>query len=157
MENFCCGVGKNVHQSCHSDSLDTLLYVQFAIQNLEFYDWKLGDHGWALSWHRTYTLFALWPDVTWCFTYEKTESEEVFSSVSYIRLKTFQFHWEIYISIVCILMRRVQWALWFVASLWSDCLSNQRFAAKLSARWAAKRRSSRSHFSLDSRQQAIVV
>ena len=29
----------------HSDSLDTLLYVRFAIQNLEFYEWKLGDHG----------------------------------------------------------------------------------------------------------------
>ena len=33
----------------HSDSLDTLLYVRFAIQNLEFYEWKLGDPGWALS------------------------------------------------------------------------------------------------------------
>ena len=33
----------------HSDSLDTLLYVRFAIQNLEFYEWKLGDRGWALS------------------------------------------------------------------------------------------------------------
>ena len=29
----------------HSDSLDTLLYVRFAIENLEFYEWKLGDHG----------------------------------------------------------------------------------------------------------------
>ena len=29
----------------HSDSLDTLLYVRFAIQNLEFSEWKLGDHG----------------------------------------------------------------------------------------------------------------
>ena len=29
----------------HSDPLDTLLYVRFAIQNLEFYEWKLGDHG----------------------------------------------------------------------------------------------------------------
>ena len=29
----------------HSDSVDTLLYVRFAIQNLEFYEWKLGDHG----------------------------------------------------------------------------------------------------------------
>ena len=33
----------------HSGSLDTLLYVRFAIQNLEFYEWKLGDRGWALS------------------------------------------------------------------------------------------------------------
>ena len=33
----------------HSDSLDTLLYVRFAIQNLEFYEWKLGDRQWALS------------------------------------------------------------------------------------------------------------
>ena len=37
------------HGISHSDSLDTLLYVRFAIQNLEFYEWKLGDHGWALS------------------------------------------------------------------------------------------------------------
>ena len=125
----------------HSDSLDTLLYVRFAIQNLEFYEWKLGDHGWALSWHRTHTLFALWPDVTSCFTYEKTESEEVFSIVSYIRFKNLQFHWRIYNSIgVCILMRGVQWALWFVTSSWSKCLSNQRFASKLCARWAARRR-----------------
>ena len=29
----------------HSNSLDTLLYVRFAIQNLEFYEWKLGDYG----------------------------------------------------------------------------------------------------------------
>ena len=35
--------------SLHSDSLYTLLYVRFAIKNLEFYEWKLGDHGWALS------------------------------------------------------------------------------------------------------------
>ena len=125
----------------HSDSLDTILYVRFAIQNLEFYEWKLGDHGWALSWHRTHTLFAVWPDVTSCFTYEKTESEEVFSIVSYIRFKNLQFHWRIYNSIgVCILMRGVQWALWFVTSSWSECLSDQRFAAKLCARWAAKRR-----------------
>ena len=125
----------------HSDSLDTLLYVRFAIQNLEFYEWKLGDHGWALSWHRTHTLFSLWPDVTSCFTYEKTEREEVFSIVSYIRFKNLQFHWRIYNSIgVCILMRGVQWALWFVTSSWSECLSDQRFAAKLCARWAAKRR-----------------
>ena len=61
--------------------------MRFAIQNLEFYEWKFGDHGWALSWHRTHTLFALWPDVTSCLTYEKTESEEVFSIVSYIRSK----------------------------------------------------------------------
>ena len=139
--NFYCPF-ENV--SCllfHSDSLDTLLYVRFAIQNLEFSEWKLGDHGWALSWHRTHTLFALWPDVTSCFTYEKTESEEVFSIVSYIRFKNLQFHWRIYNSIgVCILMRGVQWALWFVTSSWSECLSDQRFAAKLCARWAAKRR-----------------
>ena len=105
--------GYNSRKRRHSDSLDTLLYVRFAIQNLEFYEWKLGDHGWALSWHRTHTLFALWPDVTSCFTYKKTESEEVFSIVSYIRFKNLQFHWRIYNSIgVCILMRGVQWALW---------------------------------------------
>ena len=104
---------KDYFTGYHNDSLDTLLYVRFAIQNLEFYEWKLGDHGWALSWHRTHTLFALWPDVTSCFTYEKTESEEVFSIVSYIRFKNLQFHWRIYNSIgVCILMRGVQWALW---------------------------------------------
>ena len=128
-------------KQCHSDSLDTLLYVRFAIQNLEFYEWKLGDHGWALSWHRTHTLFALWPDVTSFFTYEKTESEEVFSIVSYIRFKNLQFHWGSYNSIgVCILMRGVQWSLWFVTSSWSECPSDQRFAAKLCARWAPKRR-----------------
>ena len=33
----------------HSDSLDIILYVRFAIQNLEFYEWKLGDRGWVLS------------------------------------------------------------------------------------------------------------
>ena len=32
----------------HSDSPDTLLYVRFAIHNIEFYEWKLGDRGWAL-------------------------------------------------------------------------------------------------------------
>ena len=42
--------------------------------NLEFYEWKLGDRGWALSWHRTHTLLALWPDVTSCFTYEKNRT-----------------------------------------------------------------------------------
>ena len=35
----------SLFQTKHSDSLDTLLYVRFAIQNLEFYEWKLGDHG----------------------------------------------------------------------------------------------------------------
>ena len=84
----------------HSDSLDTLLYVRFAIQNLEFYEKKLGDRGWALSWHRTNTLLALWPDVTSCFTYEKTERKEVFPFVSYSRFKNLQFHWEICNSIV---------------------------------------------------------
>ena len=29
-------------------------------------------------------------------TYEKTESEEVFSIVSYIRFKNLQFHWSMY-------------------------------------------------------------
>ena len=126
--------------SLHSDSLDTLLYVRFAIQNLEFYEWKWGDRGWALSWHRTHTLLALWPDVTSSFTYEKTEREQVFSFVSYSRFKNLQFHGEICNSIVCILMRGVQWALWFVTSSWSECLSYQRFADKLTAWWAAKRR-----------------
>ena len=37
------------NQDGHSDSLDTLLYVRFAIQNLEFYEWKLGDCRFALS------------------------------------------------------------------------------------------------------------
>ena len=41
---------------------------------------------------------------------------------------------------VYILMRGVQWALWFVTSSWFECRSDQRFAAKLSAWWAAKRR-----------------
>ena len=41
---------------------------------------------------------------------------------------------------VCILMRGVQWALWFVTSSWSECRSDQRCAAKLSAWWTAKRR-----------------
>ena len=41
---------------------------------------------------------------------------------------------------VCILMRGVQWALWFVTSTWSECWSDQRFAAKLSPWWAARRR-----------------
>ena len=124
----------------HSDSLDTLLYVRFAIQNFAFYEWKQGDRGWALSWHCTHTLLALWPDVTSCFTYEKRERKEVFSFVSNSRFKNLQLHWEICNSIVCILMRGVQWALWFVTSSWSECLSDQRFAAKLSAWWAAKRR-----------------
>ena len=39
----------NAGKAVHSDSLDTLLYVRFAIQKLEFYEWKLGDRGWALS------------------------------------------------------------------------------------------------------------
>ena len=42
-------VGDGTARNHHSDSLDTLLYVRFAIHNLEFYEWKLGDHGWALS------------------------------------------------------------------------------------------------------------
>ena len=71
---------------------------------------------------------------------KKTEREDVFSFESYSRFQTFQFHWEIFNSIVCILMRGVQWALWFVTSSWSECLSDQLFAAKLSARWAPKRR-----------------
>ena len=37
------------NRAFHSDSLDTLLYVRFAIQNLEFYEKKSGDRGWALS------------------------------------------------------------------------------------------------------------
>ena len=41
---------------------------------------------------------------------------------------------------VCILMRGVQWTLWFVTSSWSECWSDQRCAAKLCAWWAAKRR-----------------
>ena len=69
------------------DSLDTLLYVRFAFQNLEFYEWKLGDRQWALTWHRTHTLLALWPG----FTYEKTEREEVFSFMSYSLFKNLQF------------------------------------------------------------------
>ena len=47
----------------HSYSLDTLLYVWFAIQNLQFYEWKLGDRRWALSRHRTHTF--LHRDLTW--------------------------------------------------------------------------------------------
>ena len=50
--------GKSENRTRHSDSLDTLLYVWFAAQNLEFYEWKLRDHGWALSCHRTHTIFA---------------------------------------------------------------------------------------------------
>ena len=38
-----------LHVLIHNDSLDTLLYVRFVIQNLEFHEWKLGDRGWALS------------------------------------------------------------------------------------------------------------
>ena len=41
---------------------------------------------------------------------------------------------------VCILKRGVQWTLWFVTSSWSECRSDQRCAAKLSAWWTAKRR-----------------
>ena len=41
---------------------------------------------------------------------------------------------------VCILMRGVKWALWFVTSSWSGRWSDQRCAAQLSAWWAAKRR-----------------
>ena len=37
----------------HSDSLDTLLYVRFAIQNLEFYEWKLRDQNRPVVWART--------------------------------------------------------------------------------------------------------
>ena len=80
----------------HSDSPDTLLYVRFAIQNLEFYEWKLGDRGWALSWHHKHTLLGPWPDITSCLTYEKTEREEVFSLVSYSCFKNLQFQWEIW-------------------------------------------------------------
>ena len=31
-------------RSNHSDSLHTLLCVPFAVQNLEFYEWKLGHY-----------------------------------------------------------------------------------------------------------------
>ena len=149
--------------SKHSDSLDTLLYVRFAIQNLEFYEWKIGDHGWALSWHRTHTHFALWPDVTSCFTYEKTESEEVFSIVSYIRFKNLQFHWEICSSIVSMCpyergsVSTVVCHLFVVRITERSAVSSQDLCPISGEASANFERPSRSHFSLDSPQQAIVV
>ena len=69
--------------TCHSDSLDTLLYVWFAGQNLEFYEWKLRGCGWAFSWRRTYTIFAPWPHVAPCFTYKKKQNAKK-SSLSWV-------------------------------------------------------------------------
>ena len=73
-----------------------------------------------------------------------------------IPLGNLQFHWSMYP------YERGSVSTVVVTSSWSECLSDQRFAAKLCARWAGGvsanfERPSRSHFSFDSRQQAIVV
>ena len=129
--------------------------------NLQFYEWKWADRGRVLSWHRPPTLFALWSDVHPFFTHEKTELEKAFSFVSFSRFQTFQFHWGIFNSIVCILMSGVQWALWFVTSLWSDCLSEQwcrQALCVVSGEASANfERPSRSNFFLDFRRQAMLV
>ena len=51
-----------------------------------------------------------------------------------ILLENLQFHWSMYP------YERGSVSTVVVTSSWSECLSDQRFAAKLCARWAAKRR-----------------
>ena len=76
---------ENKVRPCHSDSLDTLLYVRFAIQNLEFYKWKLGDHGWALSWHRRLRTRFLHCDLTWPRASRTKKQKAKKSSLSWVK------------------------------------------------------------------------
>ena len=111
------------------------------IQNRSFYEWKQKNLGWAHSRDPTTTILAPWLSATPYSMYEKKNVEKPFPpwardvSQIYNSIGEFTIPLE-----VCILMRGVQWALWFVTSSWSECRSHQRCAAKLSAWWAAKRR-----------------
>ena len=111
------------------------------IQNRVFYEWKQKNLGWAPSRDPTATIFPPWLSATPCSMYEKKNVEKPFPPWVRAVSKIYNSIGEFTIPLeVCILMRGVQWALWFVTSSWSKCWSDQRCAAKLSAWWAAKRR-----------------
>ena len=157
------GISRPNFHNRRSDSLDTILYVPFAIQNLKFYGWKLRDRRWALSWHRTHTIFAPWSDVAPCFTSKQTERKEVFSFVSYSRFKTFQFHWEIFISIVSVYpyergsVSTVVCHLFVVRLPERSAVRRQAFCVVSGEASANSERPSRSHFLFEFRQQAALV
>ena len=147
----------------HSDSLNTLLYVRFAIQNLEFYEWKLGDHGWTLPWHRTHTHFALWPDVTSCFTYEKNRKRrslvlrelDPFQNFA-IPLRNLQFHCK-YVSLWEGFSEHCGLSPLRGPTAWA--ISGMQPSSVRGGRWSVGefRTSVTESFSLDFRQQATVV
>ena len=71
----------------HSDSLDTLWYARFSIQNHVFYEWKQKNLGWAPSHDPTTTILAPWLSATPCSVYERKKTSK---SLSHPELEPFQ-------------------------------------------------------------------
>ena len=101
--------------------------------------------------------------VTSCFTYENTEREGVSSFVSYSRFQTFQFHWEIFNSIVSMYpyergsVSTVVCHLFVVRVTERSAVCSQALCKVSREASDNFERPSRSHFFFDSRQQAILV
>ena len=87
----------------------------FTIQNRVFYEWKQKNLGGASSRDPTTTILATWLSATPSSMYEK----KTLQSLSHPELEPFQ-KFTIPLE-VCVLMRGVQRALWFVTSSWSEC------------------------------------
>ena len=146
-----------------SGSLDILLYVWFAAQNLEFYERNLRGCGWAPSWHDTHTIFAPWSDLAPCFTYKKNRTRKSLLFRELSRFKTFQFHWEFFNSIVSMYRCERGSVSMLVCHLFvvrlpeRSAVGRQAFCVVSDEASANFEPSSQSHFLLDCREQAILV
>ena len=94
---------------------------------------------------------------------KKKPVEKPFPSVSYSRFKTLQFHWEIYNSIVSMYPYERGWVSMVVCHLFvvrvpeRSAVCSQDLCVVSGEASANFERPSRSHFSLDSRQLAMLV
>ena len=115
---------KNERGDCnHSDSLDTLLYARFYHSEPRVLWMETKNLGWAPSRDPTTTILAPWLSATPSSMYEKKKNvEKPFPPWVRAVSKIYNSIGEFTIPLeVCILMRGVQWALWFVTSSWSEC------------------------------------
>ena len=129
-------------EEAHSDSLDTLLYARFDHSEPRVL-WMETKKSWmgTFPWSHDHDSCTMAFGNPLLYVREKKNFEKPFPPWVRAVSKIYNSIGEFTIPLeVCILMRRIQWALWSVTSSRSECRSDQRCAAKLSAWWAAKRR-----------------
>ena len=134
------------------------------IQNRVFYEWKQKKNiGWAPSRDPTATILAPWLSATPCSMYEKKKTSkslslpelELFQEFT-IPLENLQFHWK-YVSLWEGFSEHCGLSPFRGPSAGAISSVQPALCVESGEASANFERPSRSHFSLDSRQQAILV